>query len=82
MDFLLLLPGRRRVVIEVDGVQHYSENNQPSPRKYAEMVSADRKLQLSGYEVYRFGGRELPNPKQAEPMLNAFFDELLRSPRP
>jgi hypothetical protein len=26
MDFLLLLPRRVRVVIEIDGVQHYSDN--------------------------------------------------------
>jgi len=59
MDFLLLLPNSHRVVIEVDGKQHYAINDTASPPLYAKMVAADRKLKLSGYEVYRFGGYEL-----------------------
>ena len=38
IDFLFLFPNSVRVVIEVDGKQHYSENDIPSPKKYAEMV--------------------------------------------
>ncbi|TGV75426.1 hypothetical protein EN801_038970, partial [Mesorhizobium sp. M00.F.Ca.ET.158.01.1.1] len=30
MDFLLLLPGHQRVVIEVDGSQHFSAERKPS----------------------------------------------------
>lgn len=67
MDFLLLLPGGVRVVIEVDGVQHYSNKEGgrdiASPSDYAQMVSADRDLRLMGYEVYRFGGAELHIPR-------------------
>jgi len=60
MDFLLLLPHSQRVVIEVDGKQHYAnDDGTASPRLYAEMVAADRELKLRGYEVYRFGGSEL-----------------------
>ena len=60
MDFLLLLDRRRRVVLEVDGVQHYADaDGRASPARYAEMVSADRELRLAGYEVYRFGGHEI-----------------------
>lgn len=59
MDFLILFSNYERVVIEVDGKQHYSTDDKPSPEKYSEMVSADRKLRLKGYEVYRFGGFEL-----------------------
>lgn len=59
MDFLLLLPHRQRVVIELDGKQHYADGEVASPRKYAELVAEDRALRLSGYEVYRFGGHEL-----------------------
>ncbi|WFU14498.1 hypothetical protein [Bradyrhizobium sp. CB3481] len=59
MDFLLLLPGRQRVVIEVDGKHHFSEGERPSLKVYSEMVSADRELRLAGYEVYRFGTNEL-----------------------
>lgn len=59
MDFLLLFSNKQRIVLEVDGKQHYSDEDISSPKKYAEMVQADRKLKLSGYEVYRFGGYEL-----------------------
>ncbi|MBP2266313.1 very-short-patch-repair endonuclease [Pseudarthrobacter sp. PvP004] len=76
MDFLLLMPGRRRIVLEVDGMQHYSENNRPSPDLYAQMVSEDRGLRLAGYEVYRFGGKELSGA-EAKPMLEEFFNRLL-----
>ncbi|TCJ34157.1 hypothetical protein [Parafrankia sp. BMG5.11] len=58
MDFLLLLPGEIRIVIEIDGSHHYSSGEKPDPRRYAEMVSEDRKLRLAGYDVYRFGGYE------------------------
>lgn len=79
MDFLLLLLGRRRVVLEIDGVQHYADKDRrASPRRYAEMVAEDRKLRLAGYEVYRFGGQELVDRDQARRMLADFFAELLR----
>jgi hypothetical protein len=77
MDFLLLLTGRRRVVIEVDGEQHYSDHGRPSPQRYAEMVRADRDLRLAGYEVYRFGGAELVDAPRAAAVLEPFFDRLL-----
>jgi hypothetical protein len=76
MDFLLLFPGRVRVVIEVDGKQHYAEGDVASPRLYSEMVAEDRRLRLQGYEVYRFGGFEL-GQAGAEGMLRAFFSDLL-----
>ncbi len=76
MDFLLLLPRRHRVVIEVDGQHHYSINGQPSPPRYAAMMSADRELRLKGYEVYRFGGSEFAAP-DARLMLTNFFHRLL-----
>jgi hypothetical protein len=79
MDFLLLLPRRRRVVLEIDGVQHYADTQRrASPRRYAEMVGEDRKLRLAGYEVYRFGGQELVDREQARMMLAKFFAELLQ----
>jgi hypothetical protein len=76
MDFLLLLPGGVRVVIEVDGKQHYAEGETASPRLYSDMVAEDRRLRLHGYEVYRFGGYELGTPG-AVGMLREFFNELL-----
>ena len=77
MDFLLLLSSFERIVIEVDGQQHYSDAGKPSPQKYAEMVSADRQLRLNGYEVYRFGGAELRDAK-GESVVADFFQNLLR----
>ena len=76
MDFLLLLPRGVRIVLEVDGKQHYAECDAASPRLYSEMVSEDRRLRLRGYEVYRFGGYELTAPEAAD-MLRGFFDSLL-----
>ncbi len=81
MDFLLLLDRHRRVVLEVDGIQHYADDNgSASPVRYAKMVAADRDLRLAGYEVYRFGGDEIANRRQAVGMLDKFFDALLVTP--
>ena len=76
MDFLLLLPRGVRIVLEVDGKQHYAEGDTASPRLYSEMVAEDRRLQLRGYEVYRFGGYELGAGGAAD-TLREFFDSLL-----
>src|SRR6266567_679105 len=59
MDFLLLFSNHTRVVLEVDGKQHYSDNGMAKPSLYAEMAAEDRRLRLAGYEIYRFGGFEL-----------------------
>lgn len=78
MDFLLLLRGRRRIVVEIDGKQHYArKDGSADPRAYAGMVAEDRRLRLSGYEVHRFGGAEFVDEAAAVAMLQAFFDELL-----
>lgn len=78
MDFMLLLPGRRRIVLELDGIQHYAEaDRQASPTLYAQMMSEDRKLRLAGYEVFRFGGAEFIDHTAAAQMLDSFFRELL-----
>ncbi|WP_299304471.1 hypothetical protein [uncultured Brachybacterium sp.] len=75
MDFLLLFSSSHRVVLEVDGKQHYSKDNIASPALYSEMVAEDRRLRLAGYEVYRFGGAELMKPG-ADKMVADFFDQL------
>lgn len=74
MDFLLLFSNSVRIVIEVDGKQHYSIDDTASPKKYAEMVSLDRDLKLLGYEVYRFGGCELTESN--EKIITDFFNKL------
>jgi hypothetical protein len=78
MDFMLFLPNRRRVLLELDGKHHYSEDGKPSPRLYAEMVREDRRIRLEGYEVYRFGGAEMLAVADPEQMLLTFFRDLLR----
>ncbi len=78
MDFLILISPSHRVVIEVDGKHHYTdENGQSSGKKYALMVSQDRDLRLSGYEVYRFSASELAG-QRGEQIVRDFFDELFR----
>ena len=85
MDFLMLLPGRQRIVLEIDGKQHYAENCanvwHANPRRYAEMVTADRDLRLRGYEVFRFGGSEFDHPKEKrkeaiKKLVSSFFEQL------
>jgi len=75
-DFLLLFSERRRVVLEVDGSQHYSTGGRADSARYAEMAAEDRRLRLAGYEVYRFGGRELDDSPGSGKMLDQFFFDL------
>lgn len=75
MDFLLLLPNNIRIVIEVDGKQHYAEGDVASPRLYSKMMAEDRALRLKGYDVYRFGGSEM-GAAEAPVTLRKFFDDL------
>jgi very-short-patch-repair endonuclease len=78
MDFLLLPSERARIVIEVDGKQHYADaNDKASPSRYAEMVREDRAIRLRGYEVFRFGGAELAGAA-GESLADKFFEDLLR----
>lgn len=58
MDFLMIFSHRNRVVIEIDGKQHYADGDKASPKLYSEMVRAHREMSLFGYDVYRFGGYE------------------------
>lgn len=93
MDFLMLLEQGIRIVIEVDGRQHYGEPDphdrdryRASPSLYARMVEEDRLLRLLGYEVYRFGGSDfhdtalgnsVPGPASRQ-VAEVFFSRLLR----
>ncbi|MFE9846641.1 hypothetical protein [Streptomyces goshikiensis] len=78
MDFLLLPPGGRRIVLEVDGIQHYSENGWAVTKKYAQMVKEDRRIRLQGYEVHRFGTYEFKAEEAPAAMLADYFAELLK----
>ena len=94
MDFLMLFSGKERVVIEIDGMQHYSNEqemdvivnkeikkvnkNIASSKKYAEMVEDDRKLKLYGYNVFRFGGYEFLQGQHPKSKIIIFFENLFR----
>lgn len=79
MDFLMLLPAGGRVVIEVDGIQHYSDNGRlASTRKYSQLVASDRKLKLAGYDVYRFSGAELIGENALDRIKNFFISLFTR----
>src|SRR5208282_471023 len=82
MDFLLLVASRRRIVIEVDGRQHYADDEgRANPARYAEMVKEDRSLRLAGYEVYRFGAKELMDGEASRDLVRQFFASLLEKHR-
>jgi hypothetical protein len=75
MDFLMLLPHKARIIIEVDGQHHFTEEGNPSLVSYSKMVSADRDLRLLNYDVYRFGANELVGPAHQE-IISEFFGKL------
>jgi very-short-patch-repair endonuclease len=78
MDFLLLLPGGVRVVLEVDGKHHYADDEgRAAPSRYANMVKADRDLKLAGYHVFRFGAAELVG-ESATAVAQSFFEVLFK----
>lgn len=78
MDFLLLFSNHTRIVLEVDGKQHYSANGIAKPELYAQMVAEDRRIRLQGYEIYRFGGAELQDKQRGKEIVIEFFNELFR----
>lgn len=78
MDFLLLMPHGVRIVIEVDGKQHYADTNgRADAALYARAMAADRDLKLAGYEVFRFGAAELL-ASDAEAKVGTFFQSLFK----
>lgn len=90
MDFLILLSESHRVVIEIDGIQHYAFDepitipqrrfpiHEASVDRYASMVAAQREMTLAGYEVYRFGGKELYDAETANILIKRFFKDLFQ----
>lgn len=76
MDFLMLVSPQIRIVIEVDGKQHYAdEKGRADTGRYADMVEADRDLRLLGYEVYRFGAAQLVG-ESGRVAVAEFFERL------
>jgi len=79
MDFLMLLSGHQRVVLEIDGKQHYAKKNgYAAPDKYAEMVKADREMKLLGYDIYRFGASELTDETNTQVLVGRFCQHLFK----
>jgi very-short-patch-repair endonuclease len=76
MDFVMLLPGHRRLVLEVDGKNHYAKGDKADPETYAATMKGDRQLRLKGYEVYRFGAAELLTLDQTHSTISEFFTRL------
>lgn len=70
MDFISFLSREDTVILEIDGAQHYSEEQSidtiqgpkklriAQPKLYAEMVEQDREFKMRGYNVLRYGGYE------------------------
>jgi hypothetical protein len=77
MDFLMLLPDNNRVVIELDGQQHYSKDGKADPQLYSKTMEEDRKLKLSGYQIFRFGGIDFVDKTTALKTMDNFFKQLL-----
>lgn len=78
MDFLMLLQGGIRIVIELDGKRHYSDGEKASPELYAEMVKDTRDLQMKGYQVFRFGGYEFMGNQKPKQMIKNFLKRFLK----
>jgi very-short-patch-repair endonuclease len=79
-DFLLLLPHRLRVILEVDGIQHYANKRNGiwsvDPSEYVKTIADTRDLQLSGYEVHRFSTKEWDTRDEAITVLKPFLARL------
>ena len=87
MDFMFIINREHRVVIEIDGIQHYSDGKNidgtyykcADVNKYAQMMKAHREMVLDGYDVYRIGGKELyVEDGNEEPAIQVVFDFLER----
>jgi hypothetical protein len=79
MDFLMLLPGGHRIVLEVDGTHHYATGRLADPAAYATTMRGDRDLKLARYDVFRFGAADLDEQQSARLMLRAFFEDLFQT---
>ena len=76
MDFLMIFSHKDRIVIEIDGKQHYAEGTTASPKLYSEMVRAHREMSLLGYDVYRFGGYEFMGADADETVKNKALESI------
>lgn len=94
MDFMFIISREHRVVIEIDGIQHYAVAQNiggtyykcADVNRYADMMKAHREMVLDGYDVYRIGGKELyvgndGNDESAKQVVYDFLEGLFRKYR-
>ena len=94
MDFMFVISREHRIVIEIDGIQHYADDKNiggtyykcADVNRYAQMMKAHREMVLDGYDVYRFGGKELyvgpdGNKESAKQVVFEFLEGLFRKYR-
>ena len=94
MDFMFVISREHRVVIEIDGIQHYADDKNidgtyykcADVNRYAQMMKAHREMVLDGYDVYRIGGKELyvgsdGNEEPAKQVVFEFLERLFRKYR-
>ena len=74
----MIFSHRDRIVIEIDGKQHYATGDVASPKLYSEMVQAHREMSLFGYDVYRFGGYEFLNADRDAEAKKVMLDNIKR----
>lgn len=94
MDFMFVISQQHRVVVEIDGIQHYADDKYikgtyykcADVNGYAQMMKAHREMVLDGYDVYRIGGKELyvgsdGNEESAKQVVYEFLEGLFRKYR-
>lgn len=94
MDFMFVISREHRVVVEIDGIQHYADDKNISGtyykcadvNRYAQMMKAHREMVLDGYDVYRIGGKELyvgsdGNEEPAKQVVFEFLEGLFKKYR-
>jgi very-short-patch-repair endonuclease len=78
LDFLMFAPKGRKILLEVDGPQHFTDDDgRASLDRYAAQLAADRALILQGFTIFRFGANELSAGRSAK-LLHEFFMKLTR----
>lgn len=71
MDFCLVLPNNKKVLIEIDGIQHIGEKDKDgkwiaSEEKYAKQCKFDNEWVLKGNEIYRISNKIFKDMKTEE----------------
>lgn len=84
MDFCLVL-GNKKILIELDGIQHISDSNKEgnwiaSEEKYSEQCLFDIQWQLGGNEIYRISNKTFKNmtEEEIEDFITNFFKLLFK----